>query len=161
MAGMIQLYINPDVFTFATSRDFGYAGRGGRGVESLTAEPTFLGFISLIFIFISYVEQDRRLMWLSIFLLFFISRSSSAIASFFIILATFPLTNIVKIIVNSFALMKISRRQLKVIVVNTLICFLMFFIFSRLFQSLRISSILNAGFNIDALLAFPSINDRI
>lgn len=86
-AGLIQLYFDPSFFHAILPREEGYGGRSGRGVESLTAEPTFYGFLILISCLFLYaykkynIEGCNTLFALLLFQLFFISRSSSAIGT--------------------------------------------------------------------------------
>ena len=85
LAGLIQLYIDPDFFHFMLSREAGYAAQGGRGVESLAAEPTFLGIHLLIIGLYCWVSpelkvRDRhRIALLAALSAVFISRSPTAL----------------------------------------------------------------------------------
>jgi hypothetical protein len=82
--GLVQMFYDPDFFITLSNRENGYNGFQGRGVESLAAEPTFLGF-HLIFIFLLFYsnQQKQQKMFNSLIAcgIFIISKSSSAIAS--------------------------------------------------------------------------------
>jgi hypothetical protein len=85
LAGLIQLYIDPDFFHFLLSRESGYATIGGRGVESLASEPTFLGIHLLIIGLYCWVSPDLkardryRIALLALIGAVFISRSSTVL----------------------------------------------------------------------------------
>ena len=99
--GLFQIYYDPDFFINLINKPFGYGQIAGRGVESLAAEPTFLGFhclFILIFNFLYsirnnqynfnilkfFLKKNKIFIILTIFLLLYISRSPSAIFSFLI-----------------------------------------------------------------------------
>jgi hypothetical protein len=84
----VQIYVDPNFFQVILPREKGYAGVGGRGVESLTAEPTFYGFLLLIILLYelhSSMGSERTLSKHVVFLillqLVFVSRSSSALGT--------------------------------------------------------------------------------
>jgi len=85
IVGLVQLYLDPDFMHFLLVREKGYGGIGGRGVESLTSEPTYYGIILLLVFF--YVlssydltnSQKFRLNILTLVSLVFVSRSTTAI----------------------------------------------------------------------------------
>lgn len=105
LAGLIQIYYDPDFFINFSNREKGYNLYQGRGVESLTVEPTYLGFHAIfIFIFyflyqnydyvykirlINFIKENKLTIFLLLFLLIFISRSASAIGSLIIIFLLF------------------------------------------------------------------------
>ena len=104
--GLVQIYYNPDLFINLINKPFGYGQIAGRGVESLAAEPTFLGFHCL-FILIFYfcystrnkqynfnilklfLKQNKIFIILTFFLLLYISRSPSAIFLFLILIFSY------------------------------------------------------------------------
>jgi hypothetical protein len=104
--GLVQIYYNPDFFINLINKPFGYGQIAGRGVESLAAEPTFLGFHCL-FILIFYfcystrnkqynfnilklfLKQNKIFIILTFFLLLYISRSPSAIFLFLILIFSY------------------------------------------------------------------------
>ena len=100
--GLVQIYYNRDLFINLINKPFGYGQIAGRGVESLAAEPTFLGFhclFILIFYFLYsikngqynlntvklFLKKNKIFIILTFFLLFYISRSPSAILLFLIL----------------------------------------------------------------------------
>lgn len=62
VAGLIQLFYSPSFFhnLGLLSREQGYAGFQGRGVESLTAEPTYYGFILLLLAIMMEINKDKN-----------------------------------------------------------------------------------------------------
>ena len=104
--GLVQIYYNPDLFINLINKPFGYGQIAGRGVESLTAEPTFLGFhclFMLIFYFLYsiinnqynfnilklFLRKNKIFIILTLFLLLYISRSPSAILLFLILIFSY------------------------------------------------------------------------
>jgi hypothetical protein len=92
LVGLIQLYIQPNFFHIFLARELGYNGFQGRGVESMTTEPTYYGLI-LLFIFILVYNslvlsnnQKNRLYLLITISLLLVSKSTTAIVGFFIFL---------------------------------------------------------------------------
>ena len=101
--GLFQIYYDPDFFINLINKPFGYGQIAGRGVESLASEPTFLGFhclFILIFYFLYstrnnqhnaniekfFLKKNKIFIILIFFLLFYISRSPSAIFLFLILI---------------------------------------------------------------------------
>lgn len=83
---LIQRYVNPDALSIFISRDIGYGGIGGRGNESFTAEPTFLGIHMLIVMYIGWRFAHRNgWVWLfyiiSTLVIVWGSKSSTAIVT--------------------------------------------------------------------------------
>jgi hypothetical protein len=99
-AGLIQLHIDPDFFQFLLPRETGYARVGGRGVESLTAEPTFFGMHLLIVVLYCWVSPDlsrRARVGIAIFalvIIVYVSRSATVFAT----LTVFGVANILGLI---------------------------------------------------------------
>jgi hypothetical protein len=100
---LVQIYYNPDFFVNYTNRTIGYGQDAGRGVESLAVEPTFLGFHSLFILTFYFLYSTRKnqnngnilklflkknkiFIILIFLLLFYISRSPSAIFLFLILI---------------------------------------------------------------------------
>lgn len=93
LAALVQLFISSDAFLFLSPRGASYDGFQGRGVESLTAEPTFYGFL-MILIFLCYFfskENGKELFSIKSFFIFillqivFLAKSSSAILTLLIV----------------------------------------------------------------------------
>lgn len=101
--GLVQIYYDPDLFINLINKPFGYGQIAGRGVESLAAEPTFLGFhclfiLTFYFLYSTrnnqnnvnilklFLKKNKIFIILIFFLLFYISRSPSAIFLFLILI---------------------------------------------------------------------------
>lgn len=161
ICGLIQIFIHPDIFTFLTSRDFGYAGRGGRGVESLTPEPTFLGFLALVFLLVSLLERDKLLLFMSMFLLIYISRSSSALLTLFLFIFVITSYIVMKNMLNIITKIRATRRELLFSIFTIIICFIVYNYADNAFGSWRVYKILSQAATFENILSFPSINDRL
>jgi hypothetical protein len=85
IGGGLQLYFNPDLLTPILSRPYGYGGIGGRGVESFTAEPTFLAIQIILIMRFGFVLVKNSLngtnILLGLVIIVLISKSSSVIIS--------------------------------------------------------------------------------
>jgi hypothetical protein len=101
--GLVQVYYDPDLFINLINKPFGYGQIAGRGVESLAAEPTFLGFhclfiLTFYFLYSTrnnqnnvnilklFLKKNKIFIILIFLLLFYISRSPSAIFLFLILI---------------------------------------------------------------------------
>ena len=96
IAATIQYFL-PGAFAFLLNRSNStIAGLGGRGVSSLTAEPTFYGTFCLIFLILLYWENrlNRKnkyfsfFVWIILFQIVFLSRSAMIV--FYLILGIIP-----------------------------------------------------------------------
>lgn len=144
-------YFYPDLFLPVSSREYSYNRIGGRGVESVTPEPTFFGFIGFFIFYLAYTSNStskiyRGLISMLFFMILVISKSSSLIITLII----------------SFIL-----RLLKYPVLGSILLLMIFEFqdsrFNELFQKI-FSNIANVGFSIKSgLLNIPdlSITDRL
>jgi hypothetical protein len=102
-AGLVQIHYDPDFFINLVNKLAGYGQVAGRGVESLAAEPTFLGFhclfiLTFYFLYSTknsqynlnivklFLKKNKIFIILTFFLLLYISRSPSAIFLFLILI---------------------------------------------------------------------------
>ena len=98
ICGLLQMFYNPDLFSMFLSRPFGYAGNEGRGVESLTAEPTYLAIQVVLIMRFACVINPSNLNKLTLalagFIVAFVAKSTTVVASlvFSAIIVTLPLT---------------------------------------------------------------------
>jgi len=85
IAGLVQIFVNPDVFTPILSRPYGYAGSEGRGVESLTAEPTYLAIHICLILRLFLQVNANKIHWpilcLAVGIVVFISKSATVIST--------------------------------------------------------------------------------
>jgi hypothetical protein len=85
IGGLAQMYINPDILSPILSRQSGYGGVGGRGVESFTAEPTYLAIQIVLILRFGFVLIKDSLNVLNVVLglliIMIISKSSTIIIS--------------------------------------------------------------------------------
>jgi hypothetical protein len=85
LAGLVQIFIDPDFFTPILSRQFGYAGSDGRGVESLTAEPTYLAIQIFLILRLCLQANANKMHWfiycLALGIVAFISKSATVIST--------------------------------------------------------------------------------
>lgn len=85
LVGLIQMFIDPNFFHIFLARELGYDGFQGRGVESMTTEPTYYGlillFISiLIFNSLKITKKEKNKLYIIIFIsILFISKSTTGI----------------------------------------------------------------------------------
>lgn len=89
LISIIQMYVDSEIVHFLLSREHSMSQSQGRGVESLTAEPTFYGFLLLLIVpFVLVGDFTRRqtffLLGLIVLQLFIFSKSASAIGSLII-----------------------------------------------------------------------------
>jgi hypothetical protein len=119
LAGLLQIFFDPNLFTFISSRESGYANFQGRGVESLAAEPTFLG-IHCAFLFLIYYANNNKSDYLFNILIFIclilISRSSTVLLTVFVPLIfyyIFKIKNSLLILVIIIILFPISLHHLE------------------------------------------------
>jgi hypothetical protein len=91
LAALIQSVFGPNSLIFLSPRYFSYGGFLGRGVDSLTAEPTFYGFTVLL-LSMAYLNFSRRWSWdsvafwsVSFFQIIFLAKSSSATLTFLVV----------------------------------------------------------------------------
>lgn len=91
LAALVQKMLGPNSLIFLSPRYFSYGGFLGRGVDSLTAEPTFYGFTVLL-LSMTYLNFSRRWSWdsvafwgVSFFQTIFLAKSSSATLTFFVV----------------------------------------------------------------------------
>jgi hypothetical protein len=85
IGGLGQMYLNPDLLVPILSRPNGYGGVGGRGVESFTAEPTYLAIQMVLIMRFAFVVLKGLLSAINLFLglliILIISKSTSVIIS--------------------------------------------------------------------------------
>lgn len=162
-AGLIQLFYDPHLFVDFLSRDKGYAGHGGRGVESLTAEPTFLGWVILSLLILNHflsANFKRLNLILGLFIIVFVSRSSSVIATIGILMTAYGLAVVLNILTMSLMKLKFSRRDLAhSLFIFTLILLSVILVFN-LTTEIRFVKLAVAAISPQDLLKFGSVNDR-
>jgi hypothetical protein len=84
--GFIQYFVFTNFLTFLVPHqsDNVFLMASGRGVNSLAPEPSYFGFILLLFFFLSVLNKNKKLMYLSILSILFLSQSFSVIICLFI-----------------------------------------------------------------------------
>ncbi|TIQ31879.1 hypothetical protein [Mesorhizobium sp.] len=79
ICGILQIVVDPDLFVGIVPIERSAYGLGGRGVESLTPEPTFLAFHLILLSLVRY--QYGRKTYLEVIAVVFLSRSASGAAT--------------------------------------------------------------------------------
>ena len=82
LVGCIQFFINPDFLSYLVARQGGNL-LGGRGVSSITPEPSYFGFTMLLYFFIGIFLNNKKIMAISIISILFLSQSISVLGCLF------------------------------------------------------------------------------
>jgi hypothetical protein len=82
IVGIIQLFILPGFLSFLVPHQGGAEELllSGRGVSSLTPEPSYFGFIMLLFFFLGFLFKDKLLIILSFASIFILAQSFTVIS---------------------------------------------------------------------------------
>lgn len=141
LTGIIQLLVDHSFMSccVANIQDQDILLISGRGVASLSPEPTFFGFISCILIFLSYIYKDKYSFIINIISLIYLSRSSLAIACIFLVFTFFIFSK--------------AKFYIKLIAFGVS-WFLIYITISVLPESLRIVNLLRLIYNNDISSAF-------
>lgn len=80
--GILQLSVLPGFLSFLVPHQAGaeFVSSSGRGVSSLTPEPSYFGFIMLLYFFIGIITKEKLLIIISLFSIVFLSQSFSVIS---------------------------------------------------------------------------------
>ncbi|HIP33363.1 MAG TPA: hypothetical protein EYG89_01200 [Bacteroidia bacterium] len=156
IVGLIQMFIDPNFFHLFLAREVGYDSFEGRGVESMTTEPTYYGLI-LLFIFIliynsfSISSSNKIKLYILIFIsILFISKSTTGLVGFFIFLF--------------FHFLKINLKNIIYLLLLTIILIGLIYIYNDEIQKMRVFYLLEHLYNggLSALIKYDqSSNDRL
>jgi len=156
LVGIVQMKYDSDFFHFFLARDKGYGGFQGRGVESITSEPTYYGlillFITILIYSSKYMASNKKyLLYVLVAVsLLIVSKSTTAIFGFVLYVAILNLRLNFKMIVFVF-------------VCSAGVGFF-YFMFSSEIEASRVFRVFNIIWNlgIDGLIKYDqSSNDRI
>jgi hypothetical protein len=91
IVGILQLSILPGFLSFLVPHQAGaeFISSSGRGVSSLTPEPSYFGFIMLLYFFIGIITKERLLIIISLFSIIFLSQSFSVISVLVVVIFLF------------------------------------------------------------------------
>ena len=162
LAATFQLTINPNIFNFLVSIN---AGSHNRGVSSLTPEATYFGIILFFFSWILLIIyrykpplKIKYLIYLNIFFIFFVAKSSMAIV--FLLLC-----------MTVYSVYSLSRGKIKLVIIFFIIITGGVIAVNFFMPETRISQLTNKYFSstdygvIDSILSViqrdASINDRV
>ncbi len=135
IVAMIQKLVYHEFLTFLLSRS-AYSGIKGRGVISLSPEPTYYGTMILLLVvvyFLNYYDRkDKKLLYFLIFQFFFLAISSTAIA---VLVIAF-------VIYFIFLLIKSKPKFFLRFLLYATITVAVFFLIKPIFDGTRLSSII-------------------
>lgn len=82
IVGVIQLFILPGFLSFLVPHQGGAEelSLSGRGVSSLTPEPSYFGFIMLLYFFLGYLYKDKLLIFISFVSIIILAQSFTVIS---------------------------------------------------------------------------------
>jgi hypothetical protein len=89
--GILQISILPGFLSFLVPHQAGaeFISSSGRGVSSLTPEPSYFGFIMLLYFFLGIITKESLLIIISLFSVLFLSQSFSVISVLLVTLFLF------------------------------------------------------------------------
>lgn len=122
IVGLIQLFIYPSFLTFLVPHQGNTENLllSGRGVSSLTPEPSYFGFLMLLYFFIALLYKDKILIFLSSASILLLAQSFSAIICLTItILLILSLKNIKYFLITIILFVTLFLLILNITVENT------------------------------------------
>ena len=122
IVGLIQLFIYPGFLTFLVPHQGNTENLllSGRGVSSLTPEPSYFGFLMLLYFFIALLYKDKFLIFLSSASILLLAQSFSAIICLIItILLILSLKNIKYFLITIILFVALFLLILNITVDNT------------------------------------------